>query len=383
MMNTKTTILPATREQAPEIATLIMLAMNHDCCRHFAGPHHTLADFHRMMTALVEMDHSQYSYRNTLVAMAGRKHVVGICVAYDGKELPRLRQAFYDAALTHLGRHLEGMADETGPGEYYIDSLAVTPEYQGRGIASQLLRAMALRHGMHRPLALLVDRGNPDAERLYRRMGFEAVGHATWGGHPMLRMQSPAKCEWCRHSGLEEAYHDTQWGVPVHDDRLHFKYLLMEAMSCGLSWLMMLRREEVFYRCFAHFDAAAVARFTTADVERILATEGMIRSRRKVEGMIANARAFVRVSGEFGSFDRYIWSFSEGRSLIYPSHRSQWVTRNELSGRVARDLKRRGFTFVGSTIVYSHLQAIGIINDHRPECFRYKALLPGCTVVSE
>lgn len=381
MTKTKITIAPATPDQAAEIATLIMLAMNHDCCRHFAGPNHTLDDFHRMMTTLVTMDESQYSYRNTLVATTARRQVAGICVAYDGQHLRRLRQAFLNAAKSHLGQDFEGMADETSAGEYYIDSLAVRPEYRQQGIATQLLRAVIDRHGDHQPVALLVDRGNPGAETLYSRVGFRTVGQTTWGGHAMHQMLYPVKCGWCRHHPLEEKYHDEQWGVPVHDDRQHYQYLLMESMSCGLSWLMMLQREDVFRRCFADFDAYAVARFTEADVDRILQTEGMIRSRRKIEAMIANARAFVDVAREFGTFDRYIWSFTSGQSLVYPSHQEEWAVRNELSDRVALDLKRRGFKYVGSTIIYSHLQAIGIINDHREGCFRYKALLPGCTVV--
>lgn len=382
-MKTKITIQPADREQAPEIATLIMQAMNHECCRHFAGPQHTLADFHKMMTELVEMDESQYSYRNTLTAMIGRKQLAGICVAYDGKYLRHLRQAFFAGARRHLGRELEGMADETRAGEFYIDSLAVKPEYRNQGIATQLLKAVVNLHGDHQPVGLLVDKDNPAADALYTRTGFRTVGEAAWGGHPMLHKQYPPKCSWCRHDILEEKYHDEQWGVPVHDERKHYQYLLMEAMSCGLSWLMMLRREEVFRQCFADFDAAAVARFTETDIDRIMQTEGMIRSRRKVEGMIANAQAFVKVAEEFGSFDNYIWSFTDGRSLVYPSHQKEWAVRNELSDRVAQDLKKRGFRFVGSTITYSHLQAIGIINDHRKDCFRYKELLPGCTVVRE
>jgi DNA-3-methyladenine glycosylase I len=374
MKKTKTVIRPATRGQASEIATLIMLAMNHDCCRNFAAPNHTLDDFHRMMTRLVEMDESLYSYRNTLTAVTRRGELAGICTAYDGKDFLRLRTSFVEAARQHLGRDFSTIAVETTAGEYYIDSLAVKPEYQGQGIATALLRAVINREGDRQPVGLLVDQGNPLAEKLYERIGFETVGDSTWGGHAMHHMQYPVKCAWARQDPLSEKYHDEEWGVPVHNERDHYMFLLMEAMSCGLSWRMMLQRREVFRQCFADFDARKVARFTEEDVERIMQTEGMIRSRRKIEGMITNAQAFVRVTEEFGSFDKYIWSFSNGKSLVYPSHQNEWTVSNDLSDRVAKDLKKRGFKFVGSTIIYSHLQAIGIINDHRKECFRYKQL---------
>lgn len=383
IMKKKMTIQPATKQQAPEIASLIMLAMSHECCQYFAGAERSLDDFHRMMTELVEMNESLYSYQHTLVATTARGELAGICVAYDGKHLRRWREAFYDAARRHLGRNLEGMDDETQAGEYYVDSLAVKPEYRRQGVARQLLRAVISEHGNDQPVGLLVDQGNPGAERMYQQVGFRYAGDAQWGGHAMRHLQYPVKCAWARADELSEKYHDEEWGVPVHDEQTHYMFLLMESMSCGLSWQMMLRRREIFRQCFAAFDARQVATFGEADVERIMATEGMIRSRRKIEGMIANARAFVKVSEEFGSFDSYIWSFTQRRSLIYPSHADQWVTRNELSDRVASDMKRRGFCYVGSTIIYSHLQAIGIINDHRPGCFRYAELARGCTVVEE
>ena len=367
-------IEPACKEQATEIATLIMLAMDHECCQHFAGEAYTLDDFHRMLTELVRMEESQYSYRNTLVAVTTKHEVVGICTGYDGGDLHRLRKAFFAAAKTYLKRDHSGIADETQEGEYYVDSLAVREEYRHQGIATALLKTFINAHGNDQPVGLLVDYAHPWAERLYRRIGFEYVGENAWGGHKMKHLQYPVKCAWCRDDALAEKYHDEQWGVPVHDERLHYKYLLMETMSCGLSWLMMLQREEVFAQCFADFDARKVAMFDETDIERILTTADMIRSRRKVEGMITNARAFVSVAEEFGSFDKYIWSFSDGRSLIYPDHQQKWVTSNELSDRVAKDLKRRGFKFVGSTIIYSHLQAIGVINDHQEKCFRYKVL---------
>lgn len=381
--NIKIDIVPARREQAAAVASLIMEAMDYDCCRNFAGPDHTLDDFHRMMTALVAMDDSQYSYRNTLVAMAG-SDIAGAIVCYDGRDLHRLRRRFIEAAAEHLGRDFSQMDDETGPGEYYVDSLCVKAEYRHHGIATRLLAAAAaVKYERHEPLGLLVDHTHPWAQHLYERVGFRVVGETTWGGHAMHHMQSPLRCPGFPSDLLYIPYHDNEWGTPVHDDRDHFMYLLMESMSCGLSWLMMLRRREVFRECFAGFDAAAVAAFTTADEERIAATENMIRSPRKIHAMVTNAHAFTAVQKEFGSFDRYIWGFTGGKSVVYPSHQQRWITRNALSDRVAADLRKRGFKYVGSVIVYSHLQAIGIINDHRECCYRYAELLPHCKTVAD
>lgn len=372
-MRKKIDIRPALRHQASEIATLIMEAMDHDCCQNLAGPDRTLGDFHRMMTRLVAMDDSQYSYRGTLTAMEGDT-LAGILTAYDGRDLHRLRRRFIEAAREELGRDYSQMDDETGAGEYYIDSLCVKPDFRKRGIATALLREVVRRHG-DQPVGLLVDHTHPWAERLYLAVGFRFVGETMWGGHAMNHLQYPVRCPWCNADPVLLPYHDTEWGVPVHDDRDHFMYLLMESMSCGLSWRMMLQRREVFRQCFAGFDAAAVAAFGDADVDRIVATEGMIRSPRKVRAIIGNARAFVRVQQEWGSFDRYIWSFTDGRTVVRPAHEQTWVTRSDLSDRVSADLKHRGFTYLGSVIVYSHLQAIGVINDHSAQCFRYRQLI--------
>ncbi|SFG49901.1 GNAT family N-acetyltransferase [Prevotella sp. KH2C16] len=177
--------------QARSIARLIMEAMNHECCQYFAGEGHTLHDFEGLMTRLVERDDSQYSYRNTLVATGEGQEVAGICVAYDGKDLRRLRKAFVKGALEAFGRDFSSMDDETGEGEFYIDSLAVSAAYRHRGIATQLLKATIERartRGLS-AVGLLVDQGNPRAEALYRRIGFAYENDASWGGHPMRHLQ--------------------------------------------------------------------------------------------------------------------------------------------------------------------------------------------------
>ena len=176
---------------ALQIASLIMEAMNHECCQNFAGAQHTLADFHHMMTRLVEMEDSQYSYRNTLVAIASDGSLAGICVAYDGGMLRTLRQRFVEAAREAFGIDYSGMNDETAAGEYYIDSLCVDKAFRGMGIATRLLQA-TIERGREKGIlvvGLLVDKGNPKAETLYRRLGFEYVEDTTWGGHEMKHLQ--------------------------------------------------------------------------------------------------------------------------------------------------------------------------------------------------
>lgn len=181
----------ATPDLASHIASLIMEAMNAECCQNFAGPKHTLADFHRMMESLVEMEDSQYSYRNTLVAYTSSGILAGICVAYDGGQLRQLRRRFYEAAEDAFGIDYRGMVDETEEGEFYIDSLAVSSNFRGKGIASELLKAAIARgRDLGIPaVGLLVDKGNPKAEALYTRLGFQYVNDTTWGGHPMKHLQ--------------------------------------------------------------------------------------------------------------------------------------------------------------------------------------------------
>jgi ribosomal protein S18 acetylase RimI-like enzyme len=187
-MNDKYTLRPGRREEAAHIASLIMAAMNDECCQYFAGPDHTLDDFHKLMTHLVERTDSQYSYLNTLVAADSDDHVVGVLVGYDGARLHELRRAFVDACKETFGRDFSHIPDETQAGEFYLDSLAVCPNMRGHGIASALLRAAVERHGQRQPVGLLVDKGNPKAEALYLRLGFAYQDDNEWGGHPMKHL---------------------------------------------------------------------------------------------------------------------------------------------------------------------------------------------------
>ena len=180
------------------------------------------------------------------------------------------------------------------------------------------------------------------------------------------------RCPWCLINDLEIKYHDEEWGVPVHDDQKQFEYLMMEVMQCGLSWDTVLKKREIFRACFDQFDFDKVAAYREADMERILNTTGMIRSRRKIEAVIGNARCVQQIRKEFGSFSDYLWGFTGGKTLLYRGHELGRVpASNALSEKISRDLKKRGMKYLGPITIYAHLQASGIINDHQKDCYRY------------
>lgn len=175
-------------------------------------------------------------------------------------------------------------------------------------------------------------------------------------------------CSWPT-TPLYQAYHDYEWGRPIHDDQRQFEHLCLESLQCGLSWLTILNKREIIRQCFDHFDVEVVAQYTESDIEHIMSTEGMLKSRKKIEAIINNAQAFRRIQDEFGSFCEYIWAFTNHKTLIYKGHSEGRVpAKNELSTRISKDLKKRGFKFVGPVTIYSHLQASGLINDHGKDC---------------
>ncbi|MBL1264079.1 DNA-3-methyladenine glycosylase I [Methylomicrobium sp. RS1] len=180
------------------------------------------------------------------------------------------------------------------------------------------------------------------------------------------------KCKWALSSPQMEHYHDAEWGVPVHDDRLLFEFLVLEGAQAGLSWSTILNKRENYRQAFDHFDPETVARYDERKVEELLQNPGIIRNRLKIGAAVTNAKAFLKVREIFGSFDAYIWRFVDGEPM-----NNYWKTHTELpaSTRVSeilsRDLKKRGFKFVGSTIVYAHMQATGMVNDHTVDCFRH------------
>jgi DNA-3-methyladenine glycosylase I len=181
------------------------------------------------------------------------------------------------------------------------------------------------------------------------------------------------RCGWAGADPLYVAYHDAEWGVPVHDDRTLFEFLILEGAQAGLSWITILRKREAYRRAFARFDPRKVAAFGAADVRRLLGDAGIVRNRLKIESTILNAHAFLAVQKEFGTFDRYAWEFVGGAPKV--NHRRSMghvpPTTPE-SDAWSKDLKKRGFKFVGSTIVYAHMQATGMVNDHLVDCFRHQ-----------
>jgi len=184
--------------------------------------------------------------------------------------------------------------------------------------------------------------------------------------------KSDARCDWARSHALLTAYHDEEWGVPVHDDHKWYEKILLDGAQAGLSWLTILKKREAYREAFAGFDPALVARFGKRDVERLLRNPGIVRNRLKVASAVTNARAFLRLQDELGSFDAYVWQSVEGAPLQNAFRRMGDVpARTALSDALSKDLKRRGFTFVGSTIVYAFMQAAGLVNDHLVTCFRH------------
>ena len=182
-----------------------------------------------------------------------------------------------------------------------------------------------------------------------------------------------ATCGWAGTDQLYIAYHDKEWGVPVHDDRKIFEFLVLESAQAGLSWITILRKRENYRQAFAGFDPVKVARFDSTKVEELLQNPGIIRNRKKIESAINNAQRFLEVQKEFGSFDKYIWSFTGGRQLVNAwKDLSQLPATSPESDKLSKDLKQRGFKFLGSTTCYSHMQATGMVNDHITCCFRYK-----------
>lgn len=180
------------------------------------------------------------------------------------------------------------------------------------------------------------------------------------------------RCPWCGTDPLYVAYHDQEWGVPAHDDRRLFEFLILEGAQAGLSWITILKRREGYRRAFAGFDPARVAAFGEPDVARLLADPGIVRNRAKIASAIANARAFLAVQEEFGSFAAFQWGFVDGQPIVNHWRSLEEVpARTEVSDRFSKALRQRGFSFVGSTICYAHMQAVGMVNDHLVDCHRH------------
>ncbi len=185
-------------------------------------------------------------------------------------------------------------------------------------------------------------------------------------------MASISRCSWCGEDPLYVRYHDREWGVPVHSDRKLFEFLVLEGAQAGLSWITVLRKREAYRQAFDRFDFDRVAAYDGRKLQSLLNNPGIIRNRLKIHSAVQNARAFLRVREDFGTFNKYIWSFVDNEPI-----RNKWRSlreipaKTELSDKISKDLKQRGFSFVGSTIVYAHMQATGMVNDHVTDCFRH------------
>jgi len=183
------------------------------------------------------------------------------------------------------------------------------------------------------------------------------------------------RCPWCLKFDQYIQYHDEEWGRPVHDDRVHFEFLILEGAQAGLSWSTVLKKRAGYRKAFAEFDPAKVARFTEARIEKLLTNPDIIRNRLKVQAAVNNAKRFLEVQKEFGTFNDYIWSFVNGKPIINKRRTLKEVpATSQESDALSKDLIKRGFKFVGSTVMYAHMQACGLINDHLVDCWRYKTV---------
>jgi len=187
--------------------------------------------------------------------------------------------------------------------------------------------------------------------------------------------QSISRCAWGTRDPQMIAYHDTEWGVPLHDDRKLFEFLMLDAFQAGVSWAIVLHKRENFRRAFHNFDARKIAQYDAREIERLLADAGIIRNRLKIAATINNAQRFLEIQKEFGSFDQYIWSFVGGKPIVHKFKTIRQIpATSKESDALSADLKARGFKFVGSTICYAFMQAAGMVNDHTTDCFRYRQI---------
>ena len=188
-------------------------------------------------------------------------------------------------------------------------------------------------------------------------------------------MSEPARCSWCGTDPLYCKYHDEEWGRPLHDDQRLFEMLILEGAQAGLSWITILRKRPAYRKAFDRFDPKKVARYDPAKKRALMKDPGIVRNRLKIEAAVTNAKAFLAVQKEFGSFDRYVWQFVGGKPIVNrPKSHTDIPARTEISDALSKDLKKRGFKFVGSTICYAYMQAVGLVNDHTIDCFRSRSV---------
>ncbi len=183
------------------------------------------------------------------------------------------------------------------------------------------------------------------------------------------------KCDWFCDGGMMEKYHDEEWGIPEHDDRKLFEFLMLEGMQCGLSWTIIMKKRQAFFEAFDGWDFEKIANYDENKLEEIKAYPNMLKSMPKIKAAVTNAKAFIKIREEYGSFDNYLWGFTGGKVLVFRSHKNAMPAQNELSEKIAKDLKNRGFKYLGAVTMYSFLQACGVINDHVEKCFLYREII--------
>lgn len=184
------------------------------------------------------------------------------------------------------------------------------------------------------------------------------------------------RCSWSTHKQIDQDYHDAEWGVPVHDDRLLFEFICLEGAQAGLSWTTILAKRENYKKAFYDFDAKKIIRYVPSKIDKLLQDPGIVRNKLKVNSVVTNAHAFLAIQKEFGSFDAYIWSFVNGKPIINKWKKMADVpVSTDISDALSKDLKKRGFKFIGTTICYAFMQAVGMVNDHTIDCYRYKDLV--------
>ena len=184
------------------------------------------------------------------------------------------------------------------------------------------------------------------------------------------------RCEWCEGDALYTSYHDKEWGVPIHSDRKLFEYLILEGAQAGLSWITVLRKRQAYRQAFDNFDFNKVATYKERKIKTLLNNPGIIRNRLKIRGTVRNAQAFIKVREEFGTFNKYIWQFTDGKTIQNSWQSLKEIPANtEISDHMSKELKKRDFTFVGSTICYAFMQAVGMVNDHTVDCYRHEELI--------
>ena len=183
------------------------------------------------------------------------------------------------------------------------------------------------------------------------------------------------RCQWCGDDPLYVKYHDEEWGIPQHDDRILFEKLTLEGAQAGLSWITILRKRENYRKAFDNFNVKKIAKYDETKIEELLNNPGIVRNKLKINSTITNAQAFIEVQKEFGSFDKYIWSFTDGKTIVNKFKTlKELPAETDISRAISKDLKKRGFRFVGPTIIYAFMQAMGMVNDHTTDCFRYKEI---------